>query len=85
MDVKYETGLTQSGHSTAVGAPFPYPQTCVCVAPAWHLCQHIEGDALLLDAVMETKRGGNRKGPEEVWEGEVIAWLTLQPTPASLL
>lgn len=66
MDVKYWVGPTQSGHSTDVNAPFSYPQTYVSVAPAWHLCQHIEVDALLLDVVMETKRWGNRKGPEEV-------------------
>lgn len=79
MDVMYWTGLSAllSGHSTDVSAPLPYPQTCVSVAPAWHLCQPIEVDALLLDAVMETKRWANRKGPEEAWEGDIIPLLAL--------
>lgn len=48
-------------------APFPLPKAFVSVAPAWHSCQHFEVDASLPDAVMETKRWGNRRGPEEVW------------------
>lgn len=55
------------GHSTGDRAHFPHPGPIVSVTPAWCLCQHFEVDTSFPDAVMETKRWGNRRGPEELW------------------
>lgn len=38
--------------------------------PVSHPCQRSEVDISLPDAVMETKRWGNRRGPEEGWGWE---------------
>lgn len=63
----------------------PRPETCVSVTPAWLPCRHFEVDASLPDAVMETKRWGNRRGSEEVGGGDVLPLLALWPTSASSL
>lgn len=51
-----------------------------------HPCQCSEVDISLPDAVMETKRWRNRRGPEEGWSGrDVIPLLTLWPALTSAL
>lgn len=71
--------MTLAGQTTLLSA-------ASASTPVDHPCQHSEVDISLPDAVMETKRWRNRRGPEEDGGGkDVIPLLTLWPALISSL